>query len=88
MNESIEEIDEIWIDINKNDQIQDEWEIKDIPMNSSNSFQIENSSIIINIYNKEILNISIISMDTLILDLIYIIYKDDKLFDPIIIYPE
>jgi hypothetical protein len=57
-------------------------------MNSFNSFQTENSNIIINIYNKKILNISIISMDISILDLIYIIYKDDKLFDPIIIYPE
>jgi hypothetical protein len=88
VNKSIEEINKIWIDINKNDQIQDEWEIEDIPMNSSNSFQAENSSIIINIYDEEILNISIISMNTSILDSVYTIYKDNKLFDPIIIYPE
>ena len=57
-------------------------------MNTSDSFQYKNLIDINNIYNKEILNISIISMDTLILDSIYIIYKDNKLFDLIIIYPE
>jgi hypothetical protein len=57
-------------------------------MNSSNNFQAENSSIIINTYDEEILNISVISMDTSILDSIYTIYKDDKLFGPVIIYPE
>jgi hypothetical protein len=57
-------------------------------MNTSDNFQTENPSIIIDIYNKEILNISIILINTLILDLIYIIYKDDKFFDSIIIYSE
>jgi hypothetical protein len=57
-------------------------------MNSSDNFQIKNLNIIINIYNKKILNISIILIDILILNLIYIIYKDNKLFDPIIIYLE
>jgi hypothetical protein len=57
-------------------------------MNSSDSFQAENSNIIINIHDEEILSISVISMDTSILDSVYTIYKDDKLFDPVIIYPE
>jgi hypothetical protein len=87
VNKSIEEIDEIWIDINKNDQIQDEWEIEDIPKNTSDNFH-GNLSLDIDISDEEILNISIISMDTSILDFIYITYKKDKFFDPIIIYPE
>jgi hypothetical protein len=38
--------------------------------------------------DEEILNTSIISMDVSILDSVCIIYKDDKFFDPIFIYPE
>jgi hypothetical protein len=38
--------------------------------------------------DEEILSISIISMNISILDSIYTAYKDDKFFDPIIIYPE
>ena len=57
-------------------------------MNNSDNFRYENSIDINNIYDEEILNILIISMDILILDSVYTIYKDDKLFDPIIIYPE
>ena len=57
-------------------------------MNNSDNFRYKNSIDINNIYNKEILNISVISMDISILDSIYTIYKDNKLFDPIIIYPK
>ena len=57
-------------------------------MNTSDNIQYKNSIDINDIYNKEILNISVISMNILILDLVYIIYKDDKLFDPIVIYLE
>ena len=57
-------------------------------MNNSDNFRYENSIDINDIYDKEILNTSIISMDILILNLVYTIYKDDKLFDPIVIYPE
>jgi hypothetical protein len=57
-------------------------------MNTFDSFRHENSTDISNIHDEEILNISVISMDISILDSIHITYKDDKLFDPVIIYPE
>jgi hypothetical protein len=57
-------------------------------MNSSDSFQAENSDIMINIYDEEILSTSVISMDDSILDSVRATYKDDKLFDPVMIYPE
>jgi hypothetical protein len=57
-------------------------------MNSSDSFQAENSSITINTHDEEMLSISVISMDTSILDSVRATYKDDKLFGPVIAYPE
>jgi hypothetical protein len=57
-------------------------------MNSSDSFQAENSGVMVNIYDEEILSTSVVSMDTSILDSVHATYKDDKLFDPVIAYPE
>jgi hypothetical protein len=58
-------------------------------VNSSDSLQHENSSVITNIHeDEEILSISVVSMDISILDSVYIVYKDDKFFDPVIAYPE
>jgi hypothetical protein len=58
-------------------------------MNSSDSLQYENSSVIINTYeDEEVLSISVISMDISILDSVYAVYKDDKFFGPVIVYPE
>jgi hypothetical protein len=79
--ESTDEANEIWIDIGEDGQIQGEWELEDIPMNTSNSFQPD-------IHDEEVLNTSVISMDISILDSVHAAYKDDKFFDPIIIYPE
>jgi hypothetical protein len=58
-------------------------------MNSSDSLQYENSNVTINTHeDEEVLSTSVISMDISILDSVYIIYKDDKFFDPVIAYPE
>jgi hypothetical protein len=57
-------------------------------MNAFNSFRYENSIDISNTHDEEMLSTSVISMDTSILDSVRTTYKDDKLFDPVITYPE
>jgi hypothetical protein len=57
-------------------------------MNAFDSFRHENSTDISNTYDEEVLSTSVISMDTSILDSVHATYKDDKLFGPVIAYPE
>jgi hypothetical protein len=57
-------------------------------VNTSDSFQYENSTDTSNIHDEEVLSTSVISMDTSILDSVHATYKDDKLFGPVIAYPE
>jgi hypothetical protein len=87
-NEPADEANEVWINIDDDGQIQDEWEIEDISMNAFDSFRHENSTDISNTHDEEILSTSVVSMDTSILDSVRAAYKDDKLFDPVIAHPE
>jgi hypothetical protein len=86
-NEPTEEVDEIWIDIGEDDQIQGEWEIEDIPENASDSFH-GNLSSDTDIPDEEVLSTSVVSMDTSILDSVRAAYKEDKFFGPVIAHPE
>jgi hypothetical protein len=87
-NEPADEANEVWINIDEDGQIQDEWEIEDISMNTFDSFRYENSTDTSNTHDEEILSTSVVSMDTSILDSVYTTYKDDKLFGPVIAYPK
>jgi hypothetical protein len=73
--EPADEANEIWIHIDEDGQINDEWEYVSM-------------DIIDNTHDEEMLSTSVVSMDTSILDSVRAVYKDDKFFGPVIAYPE